>query len=62
MEVKSAHGGSVSIEQRMAVPAEKVSGYISDFRNAKEWMVDVESVERLGEDSYRLVLEKPHTA
>ena len=59
MEVKSAHGGSVSIEQRMAVPAEKVSGYISDFRNAKEWMVGVESVERLGEDSYRLVLESP---
>jgi uncharacterized membrane protein len=57
--VKSAHGGSVSIEQRMAVPAEKVSGYISDFRNAKEWMVDVESVERLGEDSYRLVLASP---
>jgi carbon monoxide dehydrogenase subunit G len=49
----------VSIEQRMAVPAEKVSGYISDFRNAKEWMVGVESVERLGEDSYRLVLESP---
>jgi len=46
--VKSGHGGSVSIEQRMAAPAEKVSGYISDFRNAKEWMVGVESVERLG--------------
>jgi carbon monoxide dehydrogenase subunit G len=57
--VKSGHGGSVSIEQRMAAPAEKVSGYISDFRNAKEWMVGVESVERLGEDSYRLVLESP---
>jgi carbon monoxide dehydrogenase subunit G len=57
--VKSGHGGSVRIEQRMAAPAEKVSGYISDFRNAKEWMVGVESVERLGEDSYRLVLESP---
>jgi carbon monoxide dehydrogenase subunit G len=57
--VKSGHGGSVSIEQRMAAPAEKVSGYISDFRNAKEWMVGVESVERLGEDSYRLALESP---
>jgi carbon monoxide dehydrogenase subunit G len=57
--VKSGHGGSVRIEQRMAAPAEKVSGYISDFRNAKEWMVGVESVERLGEDSYRLALESP---
>ena len=49
----------MSIEQQMAAPAEKVSGYISDFRNAREWMVGVESVERLGEDSYRLVLESP---
>jgi uncharacterized protein len=57
--VKSGHGGSVSIEQRMAAPAEKVSGYISDFRNAKEWMVGVDSVERLGKDSYRLALESP---
>jgi len=57
--LKSVRGGSVSIEQRMAAPAEKVSGYISDFRNARKWMVGVESVERLGEDSYRLVLESP---
>jgi carbon monoxide dehydrogenase subunit G len=57
--MKSGHGGSVSIEQRMAAPAEKVSVYISDFRNAREWMVGVQSVERLGEDSYRLVLESP---
>jgi uncharacterized membrane protein len=57
--MKSGHGGTVSIEQRMAAPMEMVSGYISDFRNAKEWMVDVESVERLGEDTYRLVLESP---
>jgi carbon monoxide dehydrogenase subunit G len=57
--MKSGHGGSVSIEQRMAAPAEKVSSYISDFRNAREWMVGVESVERLGEESYRLVLESP---
>jgi len=41
------------------VSIEKVSGYISDFRNAREWMFGVESVERLGEDSYRLVLESP---
>jgi carbon monoxide dehydrogenase subunit G len=57
--MKSGHGGSVSIEQRMAAPAEKVSVYISDFRNAREWMVGVQSVERLGEGSYRLVLESP---
>jgi carbon monoxide dehydrogenase subunit G len=57
--LRSGHGGSVNIEQRIAAPAEKVSSYISDFRNAREWMVGVESVERLGEDSYRLVLESP---
>jgi carbon monoxide dehydrogenase subunit G len=57
--MKSGHGGSVNIEQRMDAPAEKVSGYISDFRNAREWMVGVESVERLGEDTYRLALESP---
>jgi carbon monoxide dehydrogenase subunit G len=57
--LKSGHGGTVSIEQRMAAPAEKVSSYISDFRNAREWMVGVESVERLGEDTYRLALESP---
>jgi uncharacterized membrane protein len=57
--LKSGRGGSVGIEQRMAAPAKKVSGYISDFRNAREWMVGVESVVRLGEDSYRLVLESP---
>jgi carbon monoxide dehydrogenase subunit G len=49
----------VNTEQRIAAPVEKVSSYISDFRNAREWMVGVESVERLGEDSYRLVLESP---
>ena len=57
--MKSGHGGSVNIEQRVDVPAEKVSGYISDFRNAREWMVGVESVEQLGEDTYRLALESP---
>jgi carbon monoxide dehydrogenase subunit G len=57
--LRSGHGGSVNIEQRIAAPAEKVSSYISDFRNAREWMVGVESVERLREDSYRLVLESP---
>jgi len=57
--VSSDHGGSVSIEKRMAAPPEKVAGYVSDFRNAKEWMVGVESVEPLDRDSYRLTLESP---
>jgi carbon monoxide dehydrogenase subunit G len=57
--VKSDHSGSVSIEQRVAAPPEKVAIYVSDFRNAKEWMVGVESVESLGDDSYRLVLQSP---
>jgi len=43
----------------MAAPPEKVADYVSDFRNAKEWMVGVESVEPLGDDSYRLALESP---
>ena len=59
MGVNSDPGGSVNIEQRMAAPPEKVANYVSDFRNAKEWMVGVESVEPLGEDSYRLTLESP---
>jgi uncharacterized protein len=52
-------GGSVRIEQRIYAPAEKVAAYIGDFRNAKEWMVGVESVKKLGEDSYHLTLESP---
>ena len=59
MGLNSVHGGSVSIEQRIAAPPEKVAAYVSDFRNAKEWMVGVESVELLGDDSYRLALESP---
>ncbi len=57
--MKSSQSGSVSIEQRMAAPPEKVALYVSDFRNAKEWMVGVEGVEQLSEDSYRLILESP---
>jgi carbon monoxide dehydrogenase subunit G len=57
--VKSDQGGSVSIEARVAAPAEKVSAYVSDFRNAGEWMVGVENVERLGEGAYRLALDSP---
>jgi carbon monoxide dehydrogenase subunit G len=52
-------GGSVSIEQRVAAPPEKVSAYVSDFRNARDWMVGVERVEPMGEDTYRLALDSP---
>jgi carbon monoxide dehydrogenase subunit G len=57
--VKPDHGGSVSIEQRVAAPPEEVSAYVSDFRNAREWMVGVENVKRLGEDEYSLTLDSP---
>ncbi len=52
-------GGSVSIEQHIDAPPETVASYIGDFRNAKEWMVGVEGVEQLGENSYRLTLDSP---
>ena len=52
-------GGSVEIEQRIDAPPEKVAAFIGDFRNAKEWMVGVESIEQLGERDYRLTLESP---
>jgi len=52
-------GGSVRIEKRIYAPAEKVAAFIGDFRNAKEWMVGVESVKKLGEGSYGLTLESP---
>jgi len=57
--MKRETGGSIRIEQRVYAPAEEVAAYIGDFRNAKEWMVGVESVKKLGEDSYRLTLESP---
>ena len=59
MGVKSGHGGSVSIEQRVAAPPDQVSAYVSDFRNAREWMVGVENVERLGDDTFRLAIDSP---
>ena len=52
-------GGSVSIEQRVAAPPGKVSAYVSDFRNAVEWMVGVKGVERLGGETYRLAIDSP---
>jgi carbon monoxide dehydrogenase subunit G len=52
-------GGSVSIEQHIDAPTEKVASFIRDFRNAKAWMVGVDGVEQLGENSYRLTLDSP---
>lgn len=51
--------GVINIEQRIEAPSENVARYIDDFRHAKDWMVGVESVERIGEDVYRLRLESP---
>ena len=57
--MKPEAGGLLDIDQRIYAPAEEVAAFIGDFRNAKEWMVGVEAVERLGEDRYRLTLESP---
>ena len=59
MGIESSEAGTVGIEQRIDAPASAVASYIGDFRNAKEWMVGVEGVEQLAEDSYRLMLESP---
>ena len=53
------YGGTVDIVQRIEAPAEKVARYVADFRNAREWMVGVEGVEKTGQDAYRLTLETP---
>jgi len=59
MGIKPQGTESVAIEQHIEAPAPAVGSYIGDFRNAKEWMVGVEGVEQLSEDSYRLILESP---
>ena len=60
MGIKEPAGeGSVVIEQGIDAPAPSVAAYVGDFRNAKEWMVGVENVERLGVDTYRLALDSP---
>ncbi len=59
MGIESSEAGTIGIEQRIDAPASTVASYIGDFRNAKEWMVGVEGVEQLAEDSYRLMLESP---
>ena len=51
--------GSVRLEQRIEASAERVVNFIADFRNSKEWMVGVESVEALGDDAYRLRIDTP---
>ena len=51
--------GSVKIRQRIDAPAPLVAAYMGDFRHARDWMVGVESVEPLEEDTYRLQLETP---
>ena len=57
--MSSRPGGTISIEQRIGAPPERVAAFISDFRNAKEWMVGVESVISLRDDCYRLALDSP---
>ncbi|MBA2442258.1 MAG: SRPBCC family protein [Rubrobacter sp.] len=52
-------GGSLGIERRIEAPAAAVASYISDFRNAKEWMVSVENVEHLGGEDYRFRVDSP---
>ncbi|CAN5745032.1 hypothetical protein BH23ACT11_BH23ACT11_10850 [soil metagenome] len=51
--------GSVDIQERIDAAATSVAAYIADFQHAKDWMVGVESVEKLGADEYRLEIETP---
>lgn len=57
--MKPEDRSAITINQHIDAPSENVAAYIGDFRNAKEWMVGVESVERIGEDVYRLELDTP---
>ena len=50
---------SVRVERHVLVPAARVSGYVLDFENAREWMVGVENVRRTAEDAYRLAIDTP---
>ena len=47
------------IEERIDAPAGSVAAYVGDFRNAKEWMVGVEEVKHLRDETYKLRLESP---
>lgn len=57
--MSSGNRNAIAINQHIDAPVENVAAYIGDFRNAKEWMVGVESIERIGEDVYRLELDSP---
>jgi len=50
---------SVTLEQHIDAPPTNVAAFISDFRNAQQWMVGVEEIEELGDDTFRLTLESP---
>ena len=54
-----SEGAGVRIEQRIAAPPEAVAAFVGDFRNARQWMVGVESIEQLGHDSYKLQIDSP---
>lgn len=49
----------VDVERNVAAPAAFVAEYVSDFENAREWMVGVEEISRTSENGYRLVVETP---
>ena len=51
--------GAVTIQTHVEAPATSVAAFIGDFRNAKEWMVGVESVTKLAEEDYKLTLDSP---
>ena len=51
--------GAVTIEQRIDAPPGAVAAFVGDFRNAKQWMVGVEGIEPLGNDTYKLEIESP---
>jgi carbon monoxide dehydrogenase subunit G len=50
---------SVTLQQHIDAPPTNVAAFISDFRNAQQWMVGVEGIEELGDDTFRLTLESP---
>lgn len=52
-------GVSVEIFKKISAPSEAVAAFIEDFRNAKDWMVGVEDIERIGDDEYKLTVESP---
>ena len=50
---------SVTLQQHIDAPPTNVAAFISDFRNAQQWMVGVEEIEELGDDTFKLILESP---